>query len=1037
MLGKELLLSAVVMFIAIRGTVETPPPYPPQPPPPPPPPGCWDEGIFYPLYSTIQEPGCWKPGLVCGENGILVLDSFGNGCCEYEDEYYTDGETVTRPDGVVCYCVGSETHEAAPMICPACSVDVVFVVDDSSSITTGTVAKQYMKNFLQCFTSQDVHVGVGVILYNCVPRTAIPLGNYTASDPALPGHIDTLVYEGGLTRTGVAISFMTHTSNFRAGALRVAVVLTDGSGQQNGIAVEAARAAGITLYSVATGMPGFVDYAALQAIGGGPYNVFSTSDPCEIASRILQDLCDIDADTTTPPHPPTTPPLPPGCEYGGQFYPPGTTIEETPGCMGSIVLCDDNGQVIIGDNFGYGCCEFNGQYFEDGETITNDDGVTCHCEGSNTAEPAPMICVQEETTIPPPPTWPPPPTAPPLPPTTVPHAYGCEYGGQFYPPDTTIYETTACYGSGAFCDEYGQVTIWDNFGYGCCEYNGQYYEDGETVTQPDGVTCYCEGSDNAEPAPMICPKTTIPPTWPPPPPPPTTIPIGCEYGGQFYPPGATIHETPGCMGGGVLCDQDGQLLYWDNFGFQCCEYNGQYYEDGEIITVGGVTCHCEGSDNAEPAPMICEQATTVPPPPPPPPPPIERCEYNGQYYEDGEDIIRADGVTCHCEMNGDPEPTLVMICPDDCRLEPEDRRDCGWEHITPEQCDQRGCCFDSSTPGVAWCFYKRAPPPPPPPPTPPGVPAPPPPPPPPPPPGVPAPPPPPPPPPPPGVPAPPPPPPPPPGVPAPPPPPPGVPAPPPPPPPPPPPGVPAPPPPPPPPPGVPAPPPPPPGVPAPPPPPPPPPGVPAPPPPPPGVPAPPPPPPPPPPPGVPAPPPPPSPPLAVPEPPPSPPGAPAPPPLPPGGPPPPPPPPQFPDCVYLGESYPPSSVIKEAGCRKSGLLCDAYGEIFVLDSFGYGCCEYHGECYEKGDTVVRDDGVTCRCESTDDLHVVPCPMVCDVPTPAPTYPPPPPAPQPPDCEYLGQFYPPDTTIQEPGCMRSGLFCDPWGEMLVLDSFGFG
>lgn len=30
--------------------------------------------------------------------------------------------------------------------------------------------------------------------------------------------------------------------------------------------------------------------------------------------------------------------------------------------------------------------------------------------------------------------------------------------------------------------------------------------------------------------------------------------------------------------------------------------------------------------------------------------------------------------------------------------------DCGYPKVTPEQCNNRGCCFDSSIPRVPWCF---------------------------------------------------------------------------------------------------------------------------------------------------------------------------------------------------------------------------------------------------------------------------------------------------------------------------------------------
>lgn len=34
----------------------------------------------------------------------------------------------------------------------------------------------------------------------------------------------------------------------------------------------------------------------------------------------------------------------------------------------------------------------------------------------------------------------------------------------------------------------------------------------------------------------------------------------------------------------------------------------------------------------------------------------------------------------------------------------KDRVDCGYPDVTAEQCNSRGCCFDSSIFEVPWCF---------------------------------------------------------------------------------------------------------------------------------------------------------------------------------------------------------------------------------------------------------------------------------------------------------------------------------------------
>lgn len=39
-----------------------------------------------------------------------------------------------------------------------------------------------------------------------------------------------------------------------------------------------------------------------------------------------------------------------------------------------------------------------------------------------------------------------------------------------------------------------------------------------------------------------------------------------------------------------------------------------------------------------------------------------------------------------------------------CAVPAKNRVDCGYPEISPEQCVNRGCCFDSSIPEVPWCF---------------------------------------------------------------------------------------------------------------------------------------------------------------------------------------------------------------------------------------------------------------------------------------------------------------------------------------------
>ena len=47
---------------------------------------------------------------------------------------------------------------------------------------------------------------------------------------------------------------------------------------------------------------------------------------------------------------------------------------------------------------------------------------------------------------------------------------------------------------------------------------------------------------------------------------------------------------------------------------------------------------------------------------------------------------------------------LCGLAANQCAVPAKDRVDCGYPEVTPEQCNNRGCCFDSSIHGVPWCF---------------------------------------------------------------------------------------------------------------------------------------------------------------------------------------------------------------------------------------------------------------------------------------------------------------------------------------------
>ncbi|KAF6122130.1 trefoil factor 3 [Phyllostomus discolor] len=46
----------------------------------------------------------------------------------------------------------------------------------------------------------------------------------------------------------------------------------------------------------------------------------------------------------------------------------------------------------------------------------------------------------------------------------------------------------------------------------------------------------------------------------------------------------------------------------------------------------------------------------------------------------------------------------VGLSESQCAIPATERVDCGYPEVTQEQCNSRGCCFDSSIPEVPWCF---------------------------------------------------------------------------------------------------------------------------------------------------------------------------------------------------------------------------------------------------------------------------------------------------------------------------------------------
>uniref|UniRef100_A0A8D0HAN5 P-type domain-containing protein n=1 Tax=Sphenodon punctatus TaxID=8508 RepID=A0A8D0HAN5_SPHPU len=48
---------------------------------------------------------------------------------------------------------------------------------------------------------------------------------------------------------------------------------------------------------------------------------------------------------------------------------------------------------------------------------------------------------------------------------------------------------------------------------------------------------------------------------------------------------------------------------------------------------------------------------------------------------------------------------LFLTASSECEVQPKARINCGYPYISAEACNDKGCCYDSSISGVAWCFF--------------------------------------------------------------------------------------------------------------------------------------------------------------------------------------------------------------------------------------------------------------------------------------------------------------------------------------------
>ncbi|XP_019619632.1 PREDICTED: SCO-spondin-like [Branchiostoma belcheri] len=151
-----------------------------------------------------------------------------------------------------------------------------------------------------------------------------------------------------------------------------------------------------------------------------------------------------------------------GCQYGGNFYPAGSTISEGTDQCGCTygTYCTQDGGVIVGDCFPT-CCIHEGNVIDHGNSYTDSSGAQCLCEWGQ------ALCM-----------------APPI--------VGCQMGDSFYPAGSTISEGTDQCGCtyGTYCTQDGHIVIGDCFPT-CCVHEGSVIDHDSSFTDGAGAQCRC------------------------------------------------------------------------------------------------------------------------------------------------------------------------------------------------------------------------------------------------------------------------------------------------------------------------------------------------------------------------------------------------------------------------------------------------------------------------------------------------------------------------------------------------------------------
>ncbi|XP_073540758.1 von Willebrand factor A domain-containing protein 2 [Phyllobates terribilis] len=204
-----------------------------------------------------------------------------------------------------CACPAGFTGDAecAPDLSLECSVDLLFLLDGSSSSSVETFMqhKSFVKRFLQAALPDDAPVNVGVAQYSDQVQMVVKIGEYENTGQLLR-YLDAMRFAGGGVYTGKALRFVTQHgfksaptfSDVRDDLPRVVVLLT-GSTSLDPVQEPAQYARDHEVFII--GVTGDATKDEMTEIVGDPQNVIVYSNPQQLFTQLPQlqrRICSID-----------------------------------------------------------------------------------------------------------------------------------------------------------------------------------------------------------------------------------------------------------------------------------------------------------------------------------------------------------------------------------------------------------------------------------------------------------------------------------------------------------------------------------------------------------------------------------------------------------------------------------------------------------------------------------------------------------------------------------------------------------------------